>query len=142
MTTSQSIEETVSMNFGSEPQNISLIEPLVSSIFEKYAISNNLFGNVLVAVTEATNNAIHHGNKLDPKKQVRISYTVDEEMIRFIIQDEGTGFNPENIPDPTDPENIEKSNGRGVFLMRRLADFVAFEDNGTKVCLGFKLNTS
>lgn len=140
METPQTIEDTVTMNFASEPQNISLIEPLVSSIFEKYPISNDLFGNILVAVTEATNNAIQHGNQRDPNKQVYISYTVGEEMINFIIQDEGKGFNPDNIPDPTDPENIEKPNGRGVFLMRRLADYVTFEKNGTKVCLGFKLN--
>ncbi len=142
MQTPQTIEETVVMNITSEPQNISLIEPFVSSVFEKHPISNDVFGNVLVAITEATNNAIQHGNQNDPNKMVHISYTVDSEMIHFTIQDEGSGFNPDILPDPTDPENIEKPHGRGVFLMKRLADRVTFEENGTKVCLGFKLNSS
>jgi len=142
MQTPQTIEETVTMNFASDPQNISLIEPLVTSVFEKHSISNDVFGNMLVAITEATNNAIQHGNQRDPNKQVHISYTVDSEMIHFTIQDEGAGFNPDSLPDPTDPENIEKPHGRGVFLMKRLADHVTFEENGTRVCLGFKLNPS
>lgn len=140
MQTPQTIEETVTMNFASEPQNISLIEPLVTSVLEKHQISHDVFGNMLVAITEATNNAIQHGNKMDPKKLVHITYTVDDKMIHFTIQDEGPGFNPDNLPDPTDPENIEKPHGRGVFLMKRLADLVTFEDNGTRVCLGFKFN--
>ncbi|MCX7744948.1 MAG: ATP-binding protein [Flavobacteriales bacterium] len=142
MQTPQTIEEKDTMNFSSEPHNIALIEPLVTSVLEKYSISNEIFGNVLVAITEATNNAIQHGNKQDPKKKVHISYTVDNEMIRFTIQDEGQGFNPDVLPDPTDPENIEKPHGRGVFLMRRLADSISFEENGTRVCLGFKINPS
>jgi serine/threonine-protein kinase RsbW len=142
MQTPQTIEETVTINFSSDPKNISLIEPLVASVFEKYSISNEIFGNMLVAITEATNNAIMHGNQRDPSKKVLISYTVDSEMIYFSIQDEGMGFNPDILPDPTDPENIEKPNGRGVFLMKRLADHVLFENNGSKVCLGFKLNPS
>jgi serine/threonine-protein kinase RsbW len=142
MQTPQTIEEKDTMYFSSEPQNIALIEPLVTSVLEKHAISDDIFGNVLVAITEATNNAIQHGNKLDPKKKVHISYSVDADMIRFTIQDEGQGFNPDILPDPTDPENIEKPHGRGVFLMKRLADTVSFEENGTRVCLGFKINPS
>lgn len=142
MQTPQTIEEKDTMYISSEPQNIALIEPLVVSVLEKHAISNDIFGNVLVAITEATNNAIQHGNKLDPNKKVQISYSVDEDMIRFTIQDEGQGFNPDILPDPTDPENIEKPHGRGVFLMKRLADVISFEENGTRVCLGFKINPS
>lgn len=142
MQTLQTIEEKDTMFFSSEPKNIALIEPLVTSVLEKHAISDDIYGNVLVAITEATNNAIQHGNKYDPKKKVHISYSVDSDMIRFIIQDEGQGFNPDILPDPTDPENIEKPHGRGVFLMKRLADTVSFEENGTRVCLGFKINPS
>lgn len=133
------IEETCTMNFKSDPTSITGIEPLVQEVFEKYDISHDYFGNVLVALTEAMNNAIQHGNVFDPCKQVKVSYKLMHPMLYFTICDEGKGFNPDTIPDPTDPENLEKPNGRGVFLMRRLADEVLFEQNGSKVSLGFNI---
>jgi serine/threonine-protein kinase RsbW len=93
---------------------------------------------MLIAVTEAVNNAIVHGNKNDPEKYVRIGFESDEEQLVFSITDEGQGFDYTNLPDPTDPENIEKVSGRGVFLMSNLSDFIRFEQNGAKVLLGFR----
>ena len=61
------------------------------------------------------------------------------DRVSFTVKDEGSGFNYDSLPDPTNPENIEKPNGRGVFLMRNLADKVSFEDNGSKVILDFKV---
>jgi serine/threonine-protein kinase RsbW len=93
---------------------------------------------MLVAVTEAVNNAMQHGNKYDPDKKVNIAYEVDSEQIAFTISDEGHGFDYLNLPDPTDPENLEKPTGRGVFLMKHLADQIIFSENGRVVELYFK----
>ena len=88
-------------------------------------------------MTEAVNNAIVHGNKLDPEKSVTVGCAVDGQNLVFRITDEGPGFDHNNLPDPTAPENIEKPHGRGVFLMRHLADECAFEDDGRIVELTF-----
>jgi serine/threonine-protein kinase RsbW len=93
---------------------------------------------MLIAVTEAVNNAIHHGNQDDPEKFVRIGFESDENMLTFSIRDEGPGFDYTNLPDPTDPANLDKISGRGVFLMTQLSDSIRFEDNGRQVFLSFK----
>ena len=84
------------------------------------------------------NNAILHGNKNDPEKFVKIGFESDDDKLIFSIADEGEGFDHTNLPDPTDPVNIDKISGRGVFLMQSLADSIQFEQNGSKVLLGFK----
>ena len=96
------------------------------------------YGEILIAMTEAVNNAIVHGNKLDSNKMVDVRVSVDGPVLEFRIADEGPGFDFENIPDPTSPENIEKPNGRGVFLMRQLADTCEFEELGRVAILRFE----
>jgi serine/threonine-protein kinase RsbW len=114
---------------------------LLSSVPESINnVCDDSYGNMLVAITEAVNNAIYHGNKGNPDKQVKISYLLDNDKIAFYIADEGSGFDYFNIPDPTAPENIDKPNGRGIFLMKQLADQLIFSDNGKTVELYFKIN--
>ena len=96
-------------------------------------------GTLHVALTEAVNNAIHHGNGLDPAKSVTVGYVVKGDRIIFMVQDQGPGFDHDHLPDPTDPQNIEKPHGRGVFLMRALADSVEFSDHGATVAMAFSL---
>lgn len=96
---------------------------------------------IIIALTEAVNNAIHHGNALDPSKTVTLGYEVKDDRIIFMVQDQGPGFDYEHLPDPTDPQNIEKPHGRGVFLMRALAKSVEFSDNGATVTMAFSLAT-
>jgi serine/threonine-protein kinase RsbW len=74
---------------------------------------------------------------MDSSKSVTVHFTVAENNLRFTIEDEGPGFDYDNLPEPTAPENIEKPHGRGVFLMKKLADHCAFEDNGRVVILDF-----
>src|SRR5690606_18934754 len=103
-------------------------------------IPEELFGNVLIALTEAVNNAILHGNNCNSLKKVLISHCfVENKTLSFSISDEGDGFDPNALPDPTDPINIEKIGGRGVFLMRQLSDNLIFNDNGRNVVIEFKL---
>jgi serine/threonine-protein kinase RsbW len=80
----------------------------------------------MVAVTESVNNAIRHGNKLDKNKSVFLSVNSEENQLKFTIEDEGPGFNPDTLPDPTAPENLDKLGGRGIFLMKHLSDQVHF----------------
>jgi serine/threonine-protein kinase RsbW len=137
MTTTESAKmETI--EFVSKGENITIIERLVDDLCEKYHIQEEHYGNILIALTEAVNNAIYHGNKQDPDKKVVVKYRADEDQFSFVIEDEGPGFDFENVPDPTSPENIEKPNGRGVFLMRHLSDDISFDDDGRIVKMDFK----
>ena|ERR1700722_19242258 len=134
--------ETVkSIKFASRPENISIVEKFVDDLRNELNIGDDVYGNVLISLTEAANNAILHGNKADEKKQVDIQYSIDErgKNLTFIIKDQGPGFEYNNLPDPTAPENLEKASGRGVFLMMQLADMIVFSDNGATVEMQFKI---
>jgi serine/threonine-protein kinase RsbW len=123
----------------SKIENLRKVEKLVDDISAEYNISSDLYGNILIAALEATNNAILHGNKLDENKLVYIIINKDEKTLRIRIDDEGEGFDYKNIPDPTAPENIENINGRGIFLMEKLSDGMEFSRNGATVELEFNL---
>ncbi len=93
--------------------------------------------SLAIAVTEVGNNAIIHGNKRDPNKQVHLNITVSEGEICVIIRDEGVGFNPDTLSNPLDPENLLRESGRGVFIVRSLMDEVNFDFSrgGTEITL-------
>jgi len=124
--------------FASKGENITKVERLVDELCDKHRIQEEHYGNILIALTEAVNNAIYHGNKQDPEKQVTLKFEADPNRFRFIVEDEGPGFDFENVPDPTSPENIEKPNGRGVFLMKHLSDKIEFADEGRIVEMEFR----
>jgi len=129
-------EQTI--HFPSIKGNIAIVEKLIDDICADYEINEDYYGNILVALTEAVNNAILHGNKSNPDKKVSVTFGADDNGLSFVIKDEGDGFDYKNIPDPTSPKNIENPNGRGVFLMRQLADEISFKDNGRMVSMKFK----
>jgi serine/threonine-protein kinase RsbW len=116
------------------------VEALIEDLRNEYHISEDAYGNMLVAVTEAVNNAIFHGNKANPSKKVKVTYSVGNERVCIMIADEGNGFDFYNLPDPTAPENVDKPNGRGVFLMKHLTDQLIFSEKGRVVELQFKMN--
>lgn len=128
------------INFPSQMKNISYAENLVDEISDKYNLSSEIYGNILVSLVEAVNNAMTHGNKLDPKKVVKIKCIIEGNFLEFIVTDQGDGFDFANLPDPTLPENIEKPDGRGIFLMKHLSDEVIFDKKGKEVKLRFKLS--
>lgn len=136
------LAENQKIRISSKSENIILVERMIEDVCDLFNISEDYYGNILVALTEAVNNAIYHGNAANPKKNIDIYFKSFPGHVSFIVKDEGEGFNYTNLPDPTDPENIEKPNGRGVFLMRNLADNVSFEDNGSKVVLDFKVSAN
>lgn len=131
------IETMHKLEFASQPENIAIIERLIDEIRDNNAFEDECYGDVLIAMTEAVNNAIVHGNKLQDDKTVVVEYELQARNLYFKITDQGAGFDFENVPDPTSPENIEKPNGRGVFLMRSLADKCSFDDDGRIVELTF-----
>lgn len=130
------------IRISSKAENIILVERMIEDVCDLFNINQDYYGNILVALTEAVNNAIYHGNQANENKNIDISFKTSTDYISFIVKDEGPGFNYDGLPDPTNPENIEKPNGRGVFLMRNLADKVSFEENGSVVILDFKVNTN
>ncbi len=131
------------IDFPSCADNIHLVEKLIDDVCEEFKVHEDNYGNILIALTEAVNNAIHHGNKLDPNKKTTVSCGVEtESVLKFVIEDEGPGFDFDNLPDPTDPENIEKPNGRGIFLMKNLADEINFEKDGRVVELSFQISAN
>jgi serine/threonine-protein kinase RsbW len=131
---------TISIQVPSLVENIRMIESFIDNAKEKFDLDDDIYGNIMIAVTEAVNNAIKHGNSNDRAKNVHLSLALDESMIKFIIKDEGIGFDYGNLPDPTSPENLEKPGGRGIFLMKHLSDEVEFKDKGREVVLSFYVN--
>lgn len=125
------------IRFAASSENMALVEKLIDQICMEFKVNEDNYGNILVALTEAVNNAIHHGNKGNPEKMVDLLFEAHENALCFTIKDEGPGFDFEGLPDPTDPENLEKPNGRGVFLMKHLADDIEFKDNGSTVAIKF-----
>lgn len=138
----EAIETSKALEIYSKSENISLVEKLVDEVCDENNVHEDFYGNILIAITEAVNNAILHGNKNNPEKRIKIAVAAAEPGLKFKISDEGTGFNFDNLPDPTDPINIDKPNGRGVFLMRHLADEVEFFEEGKTVELSFNLSAN
>ena len=127
------------ISLASESKSLLVLEEWINKLCDLYQISVEQYGNVLIAITEAVNNAIIHGNKNIANKKTDIEYNIDSQTITYTVFDEGTGFDFNDLPDPTSPENLEKPQGRGIFLMNHLADEVNFIDNGNIVQLKFSI---
>jgi len=123
----------------SDPSNIAQVEPFLKNLLSKYKVTPDAFGDILVGLTEAVNNAIIHGNRKNKAKKVQVYIKKQQGILRCRISDEGKGFDPQSVPDPLAPENICKCGGRGVFLMKELSDEIKFVDNGSTVEMCFKL---
>lgn len=128
------------LTISSNPNNILKVENYLRSAQHDMNIDDTKFPDILISLTEAVNNAILHGNNADESKNVEISMEGEVSGVAISVTDEGKGFDPNEIPDPTAPENLECCGGRGVFIMSRLADRISFENNGSTVQMFFKLN--
>jgi len=127
----------------SNTHGIAEIEKIIENVRKECNLNDDNYGNVLVALTEAINNAIKHGNQFNQNKTVGL--TIKNEIptrLEFIIKDEGNGFDYQNLPDPTAPENIENECGRGIFLMKSLTDEMRFENGGREVQLIFNISAN
>lgn len=121
----------------SDLASVSIVESLIDRVCASLEVSDDAYGNILIAVTEAVNNAVIHGNSLNANSNVFVDVKQQDNRVCFCVSDEGNGFDYDNLPDPTAPENREKESGRGIFLIRNLADDVVFDKGGSVVSLYF-----
>jgi len=121
------------------PTDVRSIEHTVDYVMRRCRIcetyQKRLRLNFRVGLTEALTNAMLYGNEHDPSKRVRVEVALENGRLEARITDQGGGFDPSAIPDPTEGENILKSGGRGLFLMRQLLDEVSYNDRGNQVTL-------
>ena len=126
------------LKIGSAISNLRIVEKVIDDISTELGMKEEVYGKILVSAMEAVNNAIVHGNKADTKRYVKIEFVFKKKELIISVEDEGQGFRPQEIPDPTKPENIENITGRGVFLMSKLADSIEFNEKGNRVTMSFK----
>lgn len=119
-------------------EELSKVEKLVDNLSKRLGVSDEVYGKILVSTIEAVNNAIVHGNKGKEEKKVLIGFVSNGSWFTISVKDEGEGYKYDQLPDPTSRENIEKLNGRGVFIMRKLADSIEFNELGNEVKMSFK----
>jgi serine/threonine-protein kinase RsbW len=124
-------EEKYHLEIESDPNNLITVEEFVNYFCKDVNLSDDKLSNVLLAVTEATTNAIIHANKCDLNKKVSIDAIVENSKLIIKVKDEGEGFEPADIPDPTEPENLLKDSGRGVYLMRVYMDDLKYKKTPT-----------
>jgi serine/threonine-protein kinase RsbW len=118
--------------------SLRIVENAIDEATTVIGISQDNYGKILVSVMEAVNNAILHGNHSNPEKMVDIEIYFKSNELTISVTDEGPGFRPETVPDPTTPENIEALNGRGIYLMSHLADKIQYTEKGNSVTMTFK----
>jgi len=110
------------LEISSDKKNIKLVEDLMMKVNSKFGLPYDEYCKMMIAVTEVAMNAIVHGNKENTYKKVKIYVEHDENKMKIVIMDEGDGFDIQNLPDPTDKENILDLHGRGVFIARAMVD--------------------
>jgi serine/threonine-protein kinase RsbW len=123
----------------SRPENISLVERFVEEICDYYNINDTYFGNILISLTEAFNNALIHGNQNDASRKINIVFESKPKGLSFIVSDEGAGYDPDEVPDPLDIE-IETAAGRGLFLIRSLSDKTEIAKGGSSIEMFFRIS--
>jgi serine/threonine-protein kinase RsbW len=126
----------------SRPEELLVVEDFIDKLNSKYMFREDMYGNILVSVTEAVNNAIIHGNKRDPSKKVVISaVTPNPFLLSILVEDEGQGFDWVGVTslDPTNPEALLSSNGRGLFVIQNLCDKIIFHNDGAAIEMQFNI---
>lgn len=123
----------------SNQDSFNTIEGDLRNLIKPFNLNQEKFGEILVSLTEAITNAVRHGNKFDASKHVAVEFVGDESRLYFRVSDEGNGFDYNSVPDPTSPENILTCGGRGVHIMKALADELNYSDSGRTVELEFDI---
>jgi len=127
------------LNIKSETKNIDLVRSFLRNIFYECEFDFVLFNRVFLGVSEAVCNSIEHGNQGVAEKNVQISVFAGIDYIVVTVKDEGIGFEYEMLPDPTTEVNLRKESGRGIHILRNVADNVVFQEHGTKITIKFLL---
>lgn len=134
--------DTKKLVLDSKFEEMERLEPFINELVEWADVDDKNSSRIMLALSEAVNNAIIHGNNEDPEKQVVVLSTLDEEnrILTISVEDEGEGFDPEEIPDPLKEENLLNESGRGVYLIKQYADDLKFMKGGAKATIVFKLD--
>lgn len=138
----KSTSKTFRLTLRSNPKQIRRVEGLLNRVAAFVKLNEIQMHKLMVAITEAANNAIIHGNKMDPEKVANITCTVAPPWITFVIEDQGGGFDPDSVSSPLEQENLLKASGRGIFLMKTLMDKVDYTVGPTGVRVELRINTN
>lgn len=117
------------------------VQERIIALMEQHEYSMRDVFAMRLSLEEAITNAIKHGNGGDLNKSVSVVAEVSDEKLRVVVQDEGEGFEPEDVPDPTALEFIERPSGRGLMLMRAYLNFVEYSERGTKITMERERNS-
>ncbi len=134
---------TAEVSITSRFENIEVAERVLRDLCTAAGFSEDDASPLVSALWEALANAIRHGNRNDPRRRVHVALTIGGGVATIAVEDEGPGFDPDAVPDPTKPENLLRANGRGIFFMRQLMDRVEFSrrpDGGTLVTMERRLD--
>jgi len=126
--------------FGSDSGRIRESSSKILKDLEIFGVGEKEAFEIKLCVEEAVRNAIVHGNSSDPKRQVRLSYWVDEKVLNIEVEDEGPGFKHGAVKDPTREENLLRNSGRGVFLIKKLMDKVEYNEKGNKIIMAKRIS--
>jgi len=134
-------QEQKTLRLKSSPESIHLLEGLIEEVCDSNNLNHNYLGCITVALTEAFDNALVHGNKNNPDKIITFNYQKTSTGLLFSIKDEGDGFNFQSIPDVKDDGTEKEFPGRGIFLIKTLADDVEYMGTGNEIEIGFKISS-
>ena len=130
------------LRISSTMENLAAVEKFVEEICDQHLLSTTYFGTISLAVVEAAKNAILHGNKQNPQKEVTISFENKINGLSFVIEDQGEGFDVETVPNPLEiEETLYPEAGKGIYLIRSLADKVAYRAEGKRVEMLFDISS-
>jgi serine/threonine-protein kinase RsbW len=132
------LERTISIS--SQLININKVRSFLEEVYKEFSLETNSFNRVFLGISEAVNNAILHGNRLDPEKWVFIKMYLLGKQLQIEVEDEGDGFCEKVLFNPTTPENVKREHGRGIFIMKQLAEEVVFKEGGRKVYILFTVS--
>lgn len=127
------------LSLNSSTDEVYKLEGFVDQLQQWADFNDDIYGNIMLTLSEAVSNAIIHGNKENPEKEIKVSAWLNGGSIKISVKDEGEGFDPDALPDPLKAENLLKEGGRGVFLMGQYADNVEYSEQGNKLTLTFKI---
>lgn len=126
------------LQISSELEQVEPVHQQVVAFIHSAGCSDEVFSKAELAIIEAITNAIRHGNQENPDQKVRILLQADESSLTCTVEDEGHGFIPEEIMNPLNPDQLLETGGRGVFLIKEMADQVIFENSGRRVRMIFR----
>ncbi len=121
-----SLKKIAQLVIPSSLDHLSDLDRFTEKTIRALSLPSQMLDDIAITASEAVNNAIVHGNKLDPSKNVKITFYRGDKFLRLVVQDEGAGFIPESVPDPRNEENLLKTSGRGLLIIRHLMDRVGY----------------